>query len=72
MGEDRRAAAREKRGGRREKRGREAGVLRWREPSEIDKISQQFVIFGNRNGTKRREPLRKRAESGSKRYGMRE
>ena len=35
----------------------------------IEKNSQHFVIFRNRNGTKRREPLRKGAETGSKRNG---
>ena len=33
------------------------------------KISQYCVTFHNRNRTKRREPLRKGAGSGSKRYG---
>ena len=41
-------------GGNREKRG---------------KISQYCVTFSNRNRTKRREPLRKGAGSGSNRYG---
>ena len=36
------------------------------------KISQYCVTFHNRNRTKRREPLRKGAGSGSKRYGRRE
>ena len=33
------------------------------EPGEIEKNLQHFVIFCNRNGTKRREPLRKGAGS---------
>ena len=57
-------------GGRREGWIRE--VPRWREPREIEEISQHFVIFLNRNGTKRRESLRKGVGSGSKNYGKRE
>ena len=64
--------AREKRGRRREKRAHEVGVQRWREPGEIEKVSQHVVIFCNRNRTNRREPLQKEAESGSKSYGKRE
>ena len=65
MDGDRRAGAWEKRGRRREKRGWKAGVPRWRELAEIEKISQHFVLFQNRNGTKRKKPLRKGAGSGS-------
>ena len=39
---------------------------------EIEKILQHFVIFFNRNGTTRREPLQKGAENRSKRHGKRE
>ena len=67
------AGARENRGqegcGRREGKGREAGFPRWREPGEKRKILQYCVTFYNINRTKRQEPLRKGAGSGSKRYG---
>ena len=58
---------------------REAGIPRWQEQGEIEKKLQHFDIFSNRNGTKRREALRKgggRGRSGvngtgwgSRRYG---
>ena len=38
----------------------------------IENILQHFVIFCNRNGTKRRESLQKGAGNGSKSYGKRE
>ena len=72
MDGDRTAGAWETRGGRWERRGRGAGVPRRRELGEIEKILQHFVMFCNRNGAKRREPLRKGAESESKSYGKRE
>ena len=60
VGGDRRAVVQEKRDGRLEKRGWEAGVPWWWEPGEIEKkFFQHFVIFCNRNGTKRRGELRK-------------
>ena len=52
MGGNWRAEVREKRGGRREKRGWEAGVPRWQKPGEIEKTSQNFIIFRNRNDTR--------------------
>ena len=36
---------------------------------KLTNISQHFVIFCNRNGTKERKPLWKGVEKGSKRYG---
>ncbi len=39
--------AQEKRGGKWEKGGWEAGFLRWRNQEETSKISQHFVIFCN-------------------------
>ena len=44
MGGDRTAGAQEKRGGRREKRGREARFLRWWEPGEIEKNFATFCL----------------------------
>ena len=41
------------RDGRREKRGREAGFPRWKENGKLRNIAQYFVIFCNRNSTKR-------------------
>ncbi len=56
------AGAREKRGGRLEKRGREAGFARLQEPGQFEKFEKEnrniSLYFGN--GTKRKEPLRKR------------
>ena len=73
---DRGAGARENRGregyGRKEEKGREAGCPIWWEPGEKRKIFQCCITFYNINRTKRREPLRKGAGSGSKRYGRRE
>ena len=57
------------RGKRQEKRGWEVGVPRRREQGELRKILQQFVIFCNKNGANRREPLWKGVGSWSKRYG---
>ena len=54
---------------RREEKGREAGLPKWRETGEKEK---NFAVFYKRNRTKRWEPLRKRVESESKRYGKRE
>ena len=56
----------------REGKGQEAGFPRWWEPGEKRKILQYCITFYNINRTKRREPLRKGAGSGSKRYGRRE
>ena len=67
----------EQEGGSPGEKGREAGEGRRESKSggnreKLRKISQNFVIFCSTNGTKRREPLRKGAGSGSKRYGKRE
>ena len=52
-----------------EKRGREVVVQRWWELGKIEKI---FATCCNRNGTKKRQPLRRGTGSRSKRYGKRE
>ena len=65
VGWDRRVGVWEKRGRRQEKRGHEAEFKRWQEQGETEKNFATCVIFCNRNGTKRREPLRKWAGCGS-------
>ena len=45
MGGDRRVGACEKRGGRQEKRGQEAGVPRWQEPREIGKNLRNILLY---------------------------
>ena len=76
VGGDRRAGAWEKRGGRQEKRGWEAGVPRWLEPGEIEKISQYFAKEmaqkGGNHYKKWQEVGVKGTGSGSRRYGKQE
>ena len=50
----------------------EAGVPSWQEPGEIEKILQHFVIFRNRNGTKRQEAGVKVTGRGKRRYRKQE